>query len=208
MARLPLGHLEDALRNPAAYRLRMREGSESRFGETYVGALRQTIFRYHASGNADEAYTYLEQRLANSARLQSGRRANETLENLDWYVEEHRSRGWPTFQAGVRLVVPYPGRLAPDIVCSGEIGRLDLKPTGGYAGWVISGDTGPGWEDQLRFPLMQDALAQVVLGVPDQEVSVGVCDFTRRQALLTSFSGKEIVRARRRFGELLRQLAR
>lgn len=206
MPRLPLGHLEDALRNPPAYRLRMNAGTSSPFGETYAGALRQTIFRYHASGDADEAYRYLEQRLANSGRLRSGRRVNETLENLEWYVEEHRRRAWPTFQVGLRLIVPSSSRAPSDIVCSGEVARLDLMPAGGYAGWMISGDTEPGWESQLRFPLIQNALARTTFGVPDSEVSVGVYDFASRRALLTSYSEPEIRRATRRLGELLRAL--
>ena len=58
----------------------------------------------------------------------------------------------------------------------------------------------------MCFPLIQYALAQSILAVPNQEVSVGVYDFASRQAALTSFSAPEIAQARTRLSGLLRAL--
>lgn len=204
--RIPLGDIENALRDPSAYRSQLESGNEQVFGETYAGALRQAIFRYHSTKDSQVALAYLEGRLTNSQRLRNPARIRETMDDLEWYVDEHATRGWQTFQAPVRLMIPPPLAFVAPPVCSGEVGRLDLVPAGGYAGWLFSGDVGVGWERQIRFPLIQHGLSVGPLGVSPSEIQVGVCDFRARRVALHRYSDGEIARARGRLTQLLKSL--
>jgi hypothetical protein len=207
MARIPLGKLETALSNPIEFRRAMASQGTASFGETFAGALRQAIHRYHGVRDSRDAMRYLEQRLQNSPRLRNRLRRQETLEQLDWYIREHQSVDWPTFVHGYRVVVPIPGMNdATGLTCSGEITRIDIVPTGGYALWLASTSLELNWQDELRFPLMQDTVAVHVLGVPTSEVSVGVCDLRVRRIEQRTFTPTQLTRARRRFGQLIRAL--
>jgi hypothetical protein len=205
MARLGLGQLQDALRNPAEFRRQMELAEGSSFGETYVSALRQTIFRYHRTGDRTEARTYLRDRLENSRRLRNASRIFETRDQLEWYIDEHERREWPTFQSPLRLVVPVRRGLT-ELTCSGEVARLDLVPTGGYAGWLFVNDSDDTWIRELRFPIIQAALASEVFGVPPSEIQVGIYDMSARRVSLTQYPPVQLVRARRTLRRLVTDL--
>lgn len=203
--RLALGQLEDARQDPAGYRARMNSARPGSFGDTYMGALRQAIFLYHKTAQAGQAHTYLQHRLDRSKRLTSVSRRADTLDQLDWYTDEHQSRAWPTFQCALRLVVPLPAGPAGDLVCSGEIMRVDLVPSGGYAAWLMGSELILQWNTQLRFPIIQSALAGT-LGVSIDNVSVGIYDFANRQIESRQYSEQEVRSARRAFNKLVRDL--
>lgn len=190
MPRLPLGDLEEARRDPGAYRRKLDAAAEKRYGNTYMGVLRQTIFRYHRTGDVGDAYDYLETRLAHGG-FRSPRRKSETFDQLDWYVDEFTNRGWPTFQTGLRVAVPLPAEARPDLICSGEVSRVDIVPSGGYAGWLFRSKAA-GWADELRMPILQQVLASDVLGVPLAEIRVGVYSFAEQVLGSRCYSEAEV----------------
>lgn len=205
MARIPLGELEEASRNPGAYRHKLDHPVEKRMGETYINALRQTIFRFHDTNDYQEAHSYLVNRLANS-RLRSAIQKAATIDQFEWYVEDYTTRAWPLFQTQLRLRIPL-SRGPADLVCSGEIARLDVVPAGGYAGWLFSSTFNPDWPAELRMPLIQGALAENVLGVPVDEVQVGIYGFKAHRTDLHQFSSTEIQHARTSLDNLLAAMA-
>lgn len=205
MPRLALGQLEDARQDPGAYRDRMNSAHPGSFGDTYMGALRQAIFLYHRTGQAGEAHAYLQRRLNRSKRLKSVSRRADTLDQLDWYTNEHQARAWPTFQWALRLVVRLPAGTANDLVCSGEIMRVDLVPNGGYAAWSTGSGLIQDWNTQLRFPIIQDSLAST-LGVSANDITVGIYDFANRQIESRQYTEREVKSARRAFSKLIRDL--
>lgn len=205
MPRLSLGDLEAAQKNPRVFRQMLDTDEPGSFGETYVGALRQTIFyHYHRTGDPAEARAYLEQRMENSTRLRSVARRFDTLDQLDWYVEEHRTRGWVTSQAPLNIEVSL--RRASELRCSGQIGRIDLVPSGGYAGWLFINDLENDWKTQLRFPVVQHTLATQVLDVATEEIHVGVYDLQNRRVELTQYSSDDLTKARKKLGRLVKDL--
>jgi len=96
--------------------------------------------------------------------------------------------------------------MPPELICTGQIARVDLVREGGYAAWLLRNATSDGWADELRLPLIQNALATAVLNVNISEVSVGVYAFEDRQVHLRCFSSAEIEDAERQFDMLLRAL--
>jgi hypothetical protein len=203
--RLGLGQIEDALRDPPAFRRVMDAAEGASFGETYVSALRQTVFLYHRTNDRVEAREYLRRRLTNSSRLNNPSRIFDTRDQLEWYIGEHEARGWATFQSPVRIRVPLR-RNPSDLTCSGELVRLDLVPAGGYAAWLFVNHVGDNWVDELRFPIIQSTVAQTTLSVPSSEVYVGIYDLPNRRVETYQYSPSQLVQARRRLRRLVSDL--
>ena len=205
MPRLSLGKIEQALANPAAFRAQLDAGGGGGFGYTYHAALRNGIYRFHSTADANDAIDYLDRSIRESAKLTSVARRQATVEKLEWYTEEYLARGWPTFSARLRLEIPVPLRAAGSLTCTGEIGRVDLKPSGGYAAWLFPSEVDANWRDELRMPLLQRFLARD-LGAPPSDIDVGMYDFINRGVVSVQYDDLSLAAAERRFRRLVRQL--
>jgi len=204
MPRLPLGDLEEALKNPTAYRQKLQQPVSRFYRPSYFGALRDAIFKFHrTNGNVVQARRYLEGRLARFADIA---RSTEIMDQFEWYTGEYSSRGWPAFETRLRLVVPLPPWVRQDLFCSGEVSRVDMVPAGGYAAWLMRSREGENWSRELRMPLIQGALAYRTLGVQGNEVRIGIICFEDRLIDMHSFTQREIAGAYSKLENLLRQM--
>jgi hypothetical protein len=204
MPRIPLRELEEVRANPAAYRRKLLTPSTIRFRASYFGALRDAISRYHRTNcDAQQAREYLQRRLRS---FSNPRRCDEMIEQLEWYISEVEGRRWPTFQVRPNVSVPLTTRGNTPLSCSGQLGRLDLVPAGGYVAWLFRRGDLRDWEDELRMPLIQETVAHTLLSVPASEVQVGVYAFSVRQVALRTFADREIQEARRELDRLVRAM--
>jgi hypothetical protein len=204
MPRLPLGDLEEALKNPMAYRQKLQRTVSSFYRPSYFGALRDAVFKFHrTNGNLVQARKYLEGRLAQFSDVA---RSTEIMGQFEWYTEEYANRGWPAFETRLRLVVPLPSWAPQDLLCSGEVSRVDMVPAGGYAAWLMRSRGAQNWSRELRMPLIQGALACELLGVSGEEVRIGIICFEDRLVDLGSYSQREIAGAYSKLENLLRQM--
>ncbi len=200
--RLPLRDLREARADPARYRTKLLNSPRGG-GPNYFNALRDAIFNFHkADWTAAEAERYLEGRLDG---LPGTVGRDEVSDQFRWYVEEYEARGWTTFRTRMNVSVPLPSWVTANLSVSGEIARIDLVPSGGYAGWVFLSGDAEGWRDDPRMPLIQEELTQK-MNAPTDEVSVGVYALRERSAELTRYSATEIEMARSSLEELLQQL--
>ena len=201
--RIRLSDLELAARDPVGFRVSMDAPSSSRYRYGYFNLLRNTIRRFHDNGgDAHHAMTYLE---AGLTRFRDAARRSETVNQFEWYVEEHRRNGRITVEVMGRVEARRPAWAPQDLVCSGEITRLDIVPGGGPAGWLFRNSSIAGWDQELRMPLIQEALAFEV-GRDVEDVMVGVYGFQEQIFDQRTFSRDEVRAAYLRFEDLLRQL--
>jgi hypothetical protein len=204
MPRLPLRDLEEALRNPVEYRRKLQQPVENSYGPTYFGALRDAISTFHkTNGNLMQAKAYLVARLA---RFVDTMRCAEIVEQFEWYTEEYISRGWLTFETRLRVVIQLPPRASAHLFCSGEVNRVDIVPTGGYAAWLMRSRGPEDWVSELRMPLVQGAIAQKILQAPAGEVRVGIYSFKERFVDLCCYSQNEVDQAYADLDDLLRRM--
>ena len=200
--RLPLRDLREARADPARYRNKLLNPPRGG-GPNYFNALRDAIFNFHkAEWTAAEAEWYLEGRL-NSLPDTVGRA--DVSDQFRWYVGEYEARGWTTFHTRMNVSIPLPSWVSANLSVSGEIARIDLVPSGGYAGWVFLSGDAEGWRDDPRMPLIQEELTQK-MNAADDEVSVGVYALRERSAELTRYYATEIEKTRSSLEELLQQL--
>jgi hypothetical protein len=122
---------------------------------------------------------------------------------LERYAEEFVRSGAAIFRIRDRLIVPLPQKLVDaGVRVAGEIPRVDLT-SDGYTAWLFAKKTEQ-WEDELRLPIIQAAYARE-MGAGEDEVKVGVYDFSKGSQKIYSFSPREL---RATQNELLKLLKR
>jgi hypothetical protein len=201
--RLPLRELDEANADPIGYRAKLYGPPRQAQGSIYFNSLRNAIFNFHKpQWTAAQAESYLENRLVNTANAP---RKAEVLEQFHWYLEQYRALGWGTALTRLNLNISAPPWDPADLALSGQLARVDLVPSGGYAGWIFVSGTARGWRQELRMPILQEALAGE-MNVTTDAVIIGVYAFQDRSVEHTSYSATEIREARASLESLLQKL--
>lgn len=203
MIRIPLNQLEQAIRNPTAYKRQLAHRSPQEYGPSYFGALRDAIFRFHRANDPFYAGQYLTDRLS---RFRDYTKRQEMIRQFEWYVEDFFERGLLTFETRLRIVIPPPNRNIADIILSGEVSRVDIKQPKGYAAWLFKSREPESWFDELRMPLIQDVLSNSVLNTVSDEISVGIVSFEERYIDDRCYSQQQIASAWQTLDKLLTDL--
>ena len=156
---------------------------------SYKHATRMGIYRLHRGDSVSSAAKYLEGFL-DSYSLKSAQKREECEADLHEYARWMKKEALTSLLSKTRLQT----EVASDLYIGGEIPRIDLLSTGGYRA-ILLGDDAGGWREQLRMPIIQRAVAQV-LKRPENLVSVGVQAIDGNGLDWTSFSKAEIEEAR------------
>lgn len=191
MHKIPLRELEEARRNPGAYRAKMQKsvkggGAPMRWG--YHNALREAIRQFHKMDDSSSAgYEYLEENLG---RFKIKQRCIDTINQFSWYIDNYHHHGVITTQTYVNIQLPLEEFKFP-IRCTGQVSRLDLDPAGGYIAWIFRSQQPHGWKQELRMPIIQDVTSKL-LGVPSSEMKVGIISFREKFTELCVFDEVQI----------------
>lgn len=200
---MPLRELEEANVDPTGYRAKLYGSPRQARGSIYFNALRNAIFNFHKpQWTAAQAKSYLEDRLADAANMS---RKAEVLDQFHWYLEQYRAVGWAAALTRLNVNISLPPWASADLSISGQIARVDFAPSGGYAGWIFVSGAARGWRQELRMPLVQEALAGD-MNVTTDKVIVGIYAFGDRFVEHTSYSATEIREARVSLVSLLQRL--
>lgn len=205
--KVPLRELEEARRDPGAYVRRRRAAAAQKyigFKSKYL-TLQRAVYRFHRSNNdLQAAQEYLEQ-----SYLRQFKRPEQLAiyaEQLGRYADAFKGLGTTAFRVKDRLVVPLPKKLTDaGMRVSGEIPRVDLTAAG-YTAWLFAKKTDR-WEDELRLPVIQVAYARE-LGADEEEIKVGIYDFSKGEHKLYEFSARKRRAAQSEVYRLLRQMLR
>jgi hypothetical protein len=201
--RLPLRELEEANADPTGYRAKLYGPPRQAQGSIYFNALRNAIFNFHKpQWTVAQAESYLEDRLADAANAS---RKAEAFDQFHWYLEQYRALGWATALTRLNVNILLPPWAPADLSISGQIAWVDLVPSSGYAGWVFLSGAARGWRQELRMPLVEEALAGE-MNVTIDEVIVGIYAFQDRSVEHTSYSATEIRQTRASLEGLLQRL--
>jgi hypothetical protein len=205
MIRLPLRELEEALTDPSSYRIRLSSSaSTGSWGPFYFGALRDAIFKYHNISGATEAevQAYLNDRLS---RFRNDTRKDSIIGQLEWYLKQYADCGLTTFQTRLRVEMSLPKSVQSQVVCTGQVSRLDIQPAGGYAAWLFRSKKYQNWSNELQMPLTQLSVANK-LNVPSHEITIGIYSFEEKFVDEHKYTQEEIDTAYQRLTNLLTAL--
>jgi hypothetical protein len=164
----------------------------------YERVLRLSIRHFHKS-SSPAARDYMAE-MIRKHNLRNVSKINEIEISLDRYVR------WAT---GERLKVADTkvniGYQMGFLELRGEIGRVDVTSTGYRA--VLLGKVPDGWEQQLRMPLIQIAVA-LMYGRPQDKTEVGFQELDASNLAARIYSERQIQKAQHKFMALGRILRR
>jgi hypothetical protein len=164
----------------------------------YERVLRLSIFHFHKSSDA-AARDYMAE-MIQKHHLRNVSRINEIEIGLDRYVKWAVAERLKVADTKVNLA-----HQMGFLELRGEIGRVDLTSTGYRA--VLFGKVPDGWEQQLRMPLIQVAIA-LMYGRPQGKTEVGFQEMDASNLITRIYSEQEIQKAQRKFMALGRIVCR
>lgn len=193
MNKISITNLEKARANPSQFGKALLDGSLS--ARSFTGWPKSmkwhgAVIEYHNTGDISKAITKLENYFSNRKDTPKNRRELEDLIiALDNYVDEYNKKGYIYFDNKINI----DKIITPQIKISGWIWLLNIKPNGGYSGYIISKAVDEiNWMLELRFPIIQDYIATNLYGCKLEEVDVGVIDYTTGNHYVTCFSKEYI----------------
>jgi hypothetical protein len=193
------GQLELLREDPAAFVA--RQGA-MRFNRPSMFRMWQYALKRVHSGNLDAAAEYLRETILSNFKVndQNEKRLDELVDMLDQYAAAFTSLG----HVAVEVLRPINVVIHPKLTIAGEVTRLDLVPSGGYAAIVLSREQGEDWRRQIRFPIIQAHYAKK-LNCSLNEIAVGIYsvpdgshELQRFSALRVSAAQTEITRLAKR----------
>lgn len=167
----------------------------------YERVLRLSIFYFHKS-SGPAARDYMTKMIRRHT-LKNVSRLNEIEASLDRYIK------WATEEA--LKVADTKVNIACQIgflELRGEVGRVDVTSKGYRA--VLLGKIPDDWEQQLRMPLIQIAIASMY-GRPQEKMEVGFQQLDASKLATKLYSDDQIQRAERKFialGRIVRRIAK
>ena len=163
---------------------------------SYNLCLRDGIHYFHRNRDVEDARQYTQKRILNQG-LKNESRIQDTLKRLDAYMNWFQSERTMIFDSRFRLNFS----LGHELVLGGNIHRVDIIPTGGYRAILLE-EIPLRWEEELRMPLIQRALACAYYR-PEAEFVVGIQELDASKLVVTSYSTTAIDHAE----QIVRQLA-
>jgi len=188
--------LEACLANPRGWYRTSVEAQSHPYLMGYERVLRLSIFHFHkSSGPAAQSYMATMIRRHN---LKNIRRINEIEISLERYLQ------WAAAErlkvADTKANISYQVGF---LELRGQIGRVDVVSSGYRA--VLLSDAPVDWDQQLRMPLIQAAVARMY-GRPQDKTEVGFQRPDASNLFTRCFSDQQVQKAKRKFEALGRML--
>lgn len=194
MNKLSITSLERARVNPLKYGNAIKDGGlENNYFGGRAKSVRwhDAVMVYHNTGDIAKATLKLEHSFSNRKNTRKNRRELEDLIiALDNYVNEHHEKGYVHLDKRVSI----KKQLTSQLLISGwACWLLNMKEGGGYSGYVITKDVDEiNWMLELRYPIIQDYIANTLYGCKIEEVDVGVIDYTTGNHYTICFTQEDI----------------
>jgi hypothetical protein len=192
MLKISLTELEDARKNPVAFRAKHEDKKRDGGNSSIYSTLRNTIFAFHKTSNFSSAMNYLESHLEKFPNQENCQKA---VEQFQWYVTEYQKLGWPFVQTRLNIVVPLSTQYADSLKLSGQISRLDINLEGGYAAWLLRKKGSKDWINELQMPIIQNAIGVHLSKLEKPRILVGIISFEERYIRVHEFTESEIAQA-------------
>ncbi len=186
--------------NPTEWALNQVNQSEKIYRISYERCLREEINRFHRHKDVKVARQYLREKFLKH-KLKNNSRIQETLTCLNAYMNWFQSEGITTI--GSR--VPINFGLGHEVILGGFISRVDMTFKGYRA--ILLENIPPGWDKELRMPLIQRSLARSYHR-PEDKFVVGIQELDARALVEISYSIATINDAEQIVRQLAEEVAR
>lgn len=190
MNKISFSQLESARKNSAAFAksLNAPSGSTPRFSKFMAWQL--AVSCYHKErGNLSKATNYFEATFMRNFAATS----KNTVERENWildlqaYSTDDIKKKLTYVEHKKRISIP----LTSKVRLGGELPLIKMNNKGGYSIYFFSRESTL-WENELRFPVIQNYVASTLYGVDLSDVEVGVYSMDLKKHLQRSFTQKEV----------------
>jgi hypothetical protein len=203
--RIPLRDLEEVRRDPAQFKVRQEEkAGEERGSYGYYNILLDSITCFHKDKTSvQDAQQDIVRRYDAIPRLTSKHRLEQIIEWFNEYAADYAQLRYSTQLTRVLLRIQLPSQFL-SIRLTGQLPRVDRTPEGGFVAWIFSKEPGS-WEQELRLPLIQEALA-LDLNTNIEDISVGIYCFQLAKHSIYQFDAAQIAASKDELYRVLEQL--
>lgn len=200
MNKISFSQLESARKNPTAFAKSLNSSSDNSPRFSKFMAWQLAVHRYHKErGDLLKAVNYFESTfMRNFAdnRKNAAERENWILE-LQAYTTDNLHRELTFIEHKKRINIPLTNKLR----LGGELPLLKMNNKGGYSVYFFTKESIL-WEDELRFPVIQNYVASTLYNVDLNEVEVGVYNLDTHKHLQRSYSNKDVDDAIKELNEI------
>lgn len=194
------GQLESFRADPAAFAARQRA---PHFNRPSMFRMWQYALKKLHADNVDAAAEHLRDTILSNFKVtdRNETRLDELIDSLYQYAAAFASLG----HVAVEVLRPINVAINPKLTIGGEVARLDLIPSGGYAAFLLSRVQSEDWRTQIRFPLIQAHFAEK-LNCSLMDIAVGIYSVPDAEHQLHRFSASRISAARTEIARLAARL--
>ena len=186
MQRFSITQLENARNNPTAFAKQLKSGENSKGGFGYPKSLRwlNAITKYHIRNDISDAILSIEEGFAGRKDTAKNRKELEQfIEALGIYEMTIKERKYSFIKSRESVSI----QVNPQLRISGKIPIIYMKPEAGFAAYFVSQNY-PSWESELRFPVIQNYVANNVFMSELEGIDVGYIDYYSGSFHETSYS--------------------
>jgi hypothetical protein len=187
---LPFSQLEFARKNPAKFGKSYAPGPGKFNSRNFRTFLSTAISQFHRGATKQEVISEFSKKCEDRLKLQAHfqPRLTHYVKILNAYCDSYSSQGCQFVE------VKKPTKLViGSHMLRGRIDRFDMRISGGYRATITQLDRSQ-WEDELRWPLIQKAIADE-LGASTGEIEVGVFYYEDASYSYRVFSDADIAAA-------------
>jgi len=192
MNKISYSQLESARNNPKVFANTLKSGGNPiRFKKPPKFTIwKNSIFDYHKKkNNLPEAINYFQ----NSFFKHYANNRKNVIERDNWvneiqnYAQDEIKRKLTFCDKKVRTNIDLTNKLK----LGGELPLIKMNYKGGYSVYFFSRENTL-WENELRFPIIQNYVASTLYGVDLSDVEVGVYSLVQKKHLQKIFTQREI----------------
>lgn len=194
MKKFSITRLEDARMNPLAFAnsLKSSTASENHVRYSKYSLWRNIIFGFHQHNDINKSINDFQNKFM--LRFMDNRKNQQDMEEyicqIQNYGLEFHKRNLIFIEQKKRIDI----KLSDALKIGGELSIICMNNNFGYTTYFLS-KTSDCWEEELRFPIIQNYLSEIVYGVDSSDVEVGVYALDKGCLLLKTYSKEEILEA-------------
>jgi hypothetical protein len=194
MSKFSITQLENARKDPTLFAntLKAAAGTDPAFfGRGKFMRWQDAVGEFHKQNDLTKAINYLEKSFSN--RADNPKNRNEVtrfISSLDAYVSQFKKKEFALLDRRKNIHID----LNAKIFISGQIPITYMNTKGGFSIYFFS-QVSLGWENELRFPIIQKYFAEQIYGLDLNKIEVGVFGTDNDKFSQQIFSNNEIKNA-------------
>jgi hypothetical protein len=172
MKKFSITQLENARKNPALFANNLKASVTKSFfgGRTKFMRWQDAVGEFHKNNSLSKATKYLENSFSN--RADNTKNRNEVkrfIDSLEAYVSQFKIKKFTVVDRKKNIHIDLNDKI---FIC-GQIPIVYMNAKGGFSIYFFT-QSSKGWENELRYPILQKYFAKEIYGIEVNKIEIGV----------------------------------